>query len=235
MPEQRIHVGLLYDVYPSGVKEAFYHASAGLAARIDHLAIAEQTHLVSLSSIAASLPAYYTLATTQGASSLGRYPLLNGEETNLALKHDMLTKKRTRDAFRARHFGKECQRRIVIGNAVLAQVLPLAEDPYRAALHIRADLLAAFDAVFAKVDILVAPVTITPPPTAEAAKEMTAVETYMNDMLTIPISMAGLPTIVLPDVGADGQATGYGLQLCAARGRDAFLLHLAEQLEAARK
>jgi aspartyl-tRNA(Asn)/glutamyl-tRNA(Gln) amidotransferase subunit A len=79
-----------------------------------------------------------------------------------------------------------------------------------------------------KCDILLCPTTIGPAPKLTSISSMTPVETYMNDVFTVPGSLAGLPAISIP-VQVDGNIVG--LQLVGQVGTDALVLQAAQHLE----
>jgi aspartyl-tRNA(Asn)/glutamyl-tRNA(Gln) amidotransferase subunit A len=79
-----------------------------------------------------------------------------------------------------------------------------------------------------KCDILLCPTTIGPAPELESISSMTPVETYVNDVFTVPGSLAGLPAISIP-VQVDGHIVG--LQLLGQVGTDTLVLEAAQHLE----
>jgi len=79
-----------------------------------------------------------------------------------------------------------------------------------------------------KCDILLCPTTVGPAPELESISSMTPVETYVNDVFTVPGSLAGLPAINIP-VKVDGHLVG--LQLLGQVGADILVLEAAKHLE----
>ena len=79
-----------------------------------------------------------------------------------------------------------------------------------------------------KCDIILCPTTIGPAPRLESISSMTPVETYVNDVFTVPASLAGLPAISIP-VQVDEHIVG--LQLLGQVGTDALVLEAAKHLE----
>lgn len=161
---------------------------------------------VSLPHTKHALAAYYIIAPAEASSNLARYDGVRyGERKtpeggNLA---DMYA------ATRAAGFGDEVKRRIMIGTYVLSA--GFYDAYYIKAQKIRALIARDFEAAFDKCDILLTPAT----PTAAFAlgqKQEDPIEMYLNDVFTVPASLAGLPAMTVP-VGLNEQGLPLGLQL----------------------
>src|SRR5271155_197042 len=79
-----------------------------------------------------------------------------------------------------------------------------------------------------KCDVILCPTTIGPAPELSTISSLSPVETYINDVFTVPASLAGLPAINIP-VNLDGHI--LGLQLLGQVGTDTLLLHLSQTLQ----
>lgn len=185
---------------------------------------------VSIPAIGKLLSAYYTLATAEASSNLSRYDgirygYLEAAETG----EDMIIKNRTHG------LGPEVQRRIVLGNYTLSSD---SGDHYLRATQLRKRLVDELNDVFKSrnvmtknhssegCDILMAPTAFGKPPTIDQYEEQAHenfLNGYINDVLTVPASMAGIPAISVPCSDAD-----YGVQLMAQYGDDSLLLDFAE-------
>lgn len=161
---------------------------------------------VSLPHTQHALAAYYIIAPAEASSNLARYDGVRyGERKtpeggNLA---DMYA------ATRAAGFGDEVKRRIMIGTYVLSA--GFYDAYYIKAQKIRALIARDFEAAFDKCDILLTPAT----PTAAFAlgqKQEDPIAMYLNDVFTVPASLAGLPAMTVP-VGLNEQGLPLGLQL----------------------
>src|SRR5690606_19192617 len=88
-----------------------------------------------------------------------------------------------------------------------------------------------FKNVFEKVDVLLTPTT---PTSAFALDEKPSdpVTMYMNDVLTVPVNLAGLPAISIPG-GLDDKGLPLGLQLIGKAFDEATILRTAQVLESA--
>ena len=79
-----------------------------------------------------------------------------------------------------------------------------------------------------KCDFILCPTAIGPAPALSTISSLSPVETYVNDVFTVPGSLAGLPSISIP-VQIDGHI--LGLQLVGQVGTDIILLSAAQSLE----
>ena len=80
------------------------------------------------------------------------------------------------------------------------------------------------------VDVLLTPTAPTVAPLVEDAKRLSPVESYANDVFTVPASLAGLPAISIPG-GSDAQGLPLGLQIIGPRGGEEVVLTVAQGLE----
>jgi len=179
---------------------------------------------VSLPHTKYALPAYYIVAPAECSSNLARY---DGVRFGLRVPGKDLIEmyQNTRGA----GFGKEVRRRIMIGTYVLSA--GYYDAYYRKAQQIRQLIARDFKEAFQKCDVLLTP---TAPTAAFAAGEKMddPVTMYLNDMFTIPASMAGLPGISVP-VGADKDGLPLGLQLIGRSFDEESVLRSAAALEKA--
>ena len=88
-------------------------------------------------------------------------------------------------------------------------------------------------AVQEKVDFILCPTAPTTPPRLEDIAEQTPVESYINDVFTVPASMAGLPAISVPwgENPSGDPSKNVGLQIIGQFGRDRQVLGIATRLQ----
>ena len=179
---------------------------------------------VSLPHTKYALPAYYIVAPAECSSNLARY---DGVRFGLRVPGKDLSEmyQNTRGA----GFGKETRRRILIGTYVLSA--GYYDAYYRKAQQVRALIARDFKEAFSKCDVLLTP---TAPTAAFAAgdKMDDPVTMYLNDMFTIPASMAGLPGISVP-AGLDKDGLPLGLQIIGRAFDEETMLRTAVALEKA--
>ena len=91
-------------------------------------------------------------------------------------------------------FGPEVKRRIFLGTFVLSS--GYKEAYYKKAQQVRTLIINAFETTFEKTDAILLPTT--PNVAFQGKAHMTPVELYLQDIFTIPASLAGLPAISVP-------------------------------------
>jgi aspartyl-tRNA(Asn)/glutamyl-tRNA(Gln) amidotransferase subunit A len=179
---------------------------------------------ISLPHTKYALPAYYIVAPAECSSNLARY---DGVRFGLRIPGRDLAEmyENTRGA----GFGKETRRRILIGTYVLSA--GYYDAYYKKAQQIRSLIARDFKDAFEKCDVLLTP---TAPTSAFAAGEKMddPVTMYLNDMFTIPASMAGLPGISVP-AGLDKDGLPLGLQIIGRAFDEETMLRAAAALEKA--
>jgi len=154
-----------------------------------------------------ALPAYYIVAPAEASSNLARY---DGVKYGLRVTGKDITD--MYELTRAKGFGAEVRRRLMIGTYVLSA--GYYDAYYVQAQKVRTLIKRDFETVFADgVDAVLTPAT----PSAAFGvgdEDMSAdpVKMYLNDVFTVTVNMAGLPGIAVP-AGKDGAGLPLGLQL----------------------
>ncbi|MBY0520920.1 MAG: Asp-tRNA(Asn)/Glu-tRNA(Gln) amidotransferase subunit GatA [Sphingomonas sp.] len=161
---------------------------------------------VSLPHTKYALPAYYIIAPAEASSNLARYDGVRYGLRDLpegANLQDMYA------ATRAAGFGDEVKRRIMIGTYVLSA--GFYDAYFTQASKVRTLIARDFDLAFAACDYLLTP---TAPSAAFALGEKSAdpIAMYLNDVFTVPSSLAGLPAMSVPG-GLDAAGLPLGLQI----------------------
>ncbi|MDD9900963.1 MAG: Asp-tRNA(Asn)/Glu-tRNA(Gln) amidotransferase subunit GatA [Alphaproteobacteria bacterium] len=159
---------------------------------------------VSLPHTKYALQTYYVIAPAECSSNLARY---DGVRYGLRVPGDNLID--TYEKTRAAGFGDEVKRRILIGTYVLSA--GYYDAYYNKARKVRKLIWQDFIDAYQKCDVLLTP---TAPTTAFAIGENTQdpVTMYLNDIFTVPASMAGMPGLSLP-AGLSSDGLPLGLQL----------------------
>ena len=179
---------------------------------------------VSLPHTKYGLAAYYIVAPAECSSNLARY---DGVRFGERVEGDTLDA--LYEGSRAAGFGPEVRRRILIGTYVLSS--GYYEAYYLRAQKVRSLILRDFMEAFQRVDALLTPTT---PSAAFAQGERMddPVTMYLNDVFTVPASMAGIPGLSVP-VGLDGNGLPLGLQLLGRPFDEAGVFGLGSVLEKA--
>ena len=170
------------------------------------------------------VPAYYIIAPSEASANLARYDAVKygvrQESDNLLEMYNNT---------RARGFGTEVKRRIMIGTYALSA--GYYDAYYLKAQKVRTLIKQDFDRAFEDVDVLVSP---TAPTTAFKAGDKTTdpLSMYLLDLMTIPVNLAGLPGMSIP-CGFDKAGLPIGLQLISNVLREDVLFHTAHAYEQA--
>jgi aspartyl-tRNA(Asn)/glutamyl-tRNA(Gln) amidotransferase subunit A len=173
---------------------------------------------VSLPYTKYALPVYYIIAPAEASANLARY---DGVRYGLRVPDETYWDEleKTRGA----GFGAEVRRRIMLGTYALSA--GYYDAYYRRAQQVRTLIRRDFQQVFEQVDILAAP---TSPTVAFRLGEKTddPLAMYLADIFTLPISLAGVPGLVVPCGFSDGLPVG--LQLIGRPFDEATLLRVGD-------
>lgn len=170
-----------------------------------------------------ALPVYYILACAEATSNLGRYDSIRyGYRTeNYKNINEMICKTRSEG------FGAEVKRRIMLGNYVLSS--GYYDAYYKKAQNLRGTIVKAFQSAFEQCDVILAPtVPMTAFPVGFTSQDQ--VETYLTDICTVPVNIAGLPGVSVP-CGRDGKGLPIGMQLIGNSFREGIILNAAYAFE----
>ena len=166
---------------------------------------------------------YYLIAPAEASSNLARfdgirYGYRDPDSTDLLDQY-----RRSR----ARAFGDEVKRRILIGTYALSA--GYYDAYYKKASQVRTLIRDDFIRAFKECDLIASPVS--PQPAREiGAKEDDPVSVYLADILTISANLAGIPAMSVP-CGFNHAGMPIGLQLQAAHFKEETLLQAAHALE----
>lgn len=161
---------------------------------------------VSLPHTKYALPAYYIIAPAEASSNLARY---DGVRYGLRDLPDGANLQEMYAKTRAEGFGDEVKRRILIGTYVLSA--GFYDAYYTQAQKVRTLIARDFERAWEACDVLLTP---TAPSAAFALGEKSAdpLAMYLNDVFTVPSSLAGLPAMSVPG-GLDAAGLPLGLQI----------------------
>lgn len=179
---------------------------------------------VSLPHTSYALPAYYIIAPAEASSNLARY-----DGVRYGFRRDADSLDALYEQTRSEGFGDEVKRRILIGTYVLSA--GYYDAYYRKAGRLRRLIAQDFEKVFHECDVLLSATTPTPA-FAFGEKPKDPISMYMNDVLTVPANIAGLPGISVP-VGLSETGLPLGLQLVGPALSEALLFDVSLVLEKA--
>ncbi len=176
---------------------------------------------VSIPSLDYALAVYYILCSAELSSNLSRY---DGQRFGYSDK-TAVNLSESYFKSRAKGFGTEAKRRIMIGTYVLSS--GYYDAYYRKAQLVRTKIIQDFHEVFKQVDFLIGPVT---PTTAfKIGEKSDPLSMYLSDIMTVGVSLAGIPAISIPMERENGLP--IGLQLMTKQRKDKELLGLARKVE----
>jgi len=181
-----------------------------------------QVEEVSLSMLKYALAMYYIVVPAEISSNLGRY-----DGIRYGKRAEASTLTGVYGASRDQGFMTENKRRIMIGSYVLSS--GYFDAYYLKAQKARTLLINEFNSLFASYDVLIAPVAPTPA-FKIGANVADPIKMYLEDIMTVPASLAGLPAISVP-AGQSQEGLPIGVQLIGQRRDDGLLLALAESME----
>jgi len=177
---------------------------------------------ISLPSSPLALAVYYILVPAELSSNLARH---DGQRYQYSYP-DAKSLDESYTESRGRGFGKEAKRRIMMGTYVLSS--GYYDAYYKKAQTVRTKLINEFNDAFKEVDFLISP---TAPMTAFKIGENASdpLQMYLADIMTVAVSLAGIPAVSVPCGEADGLPVG--VQLMAPQRADRDLLALAATVE----
>jgi aspartyl-tRNA(Asn)/glutamyl-tRNA(Gln) amidotransferase subunit A len=218
-PIEGLRIGIPKEYRIDGMPDeidALWHKGAGWLAE----AGAEIVD-ISLPHTKYALPAYYIVAPAEASSNLARY---DGVRYGLRVDGDDIVS--MYENTRAKAFGREVQRRILIGTFVLSA--GYYDAYYVRAQKVRTLIKRDFDEAWSKVDVVLSPAT---PNAAFAPGDITdPVQMYLNDVFTVTVNMAGLPGISVP-AGLSREGLPLGLQLIGKPFDEPTLFQVAHAIE----
>lgn len=213
---------------------------------------------VSLPSTQSALSAYYVLAPAEASSNLAKYDGVRYGTRAESPDSDGKLERNLYANTRGEGFGSEAKRRILLGAFSLSA--DAIDNYFIQAQRVRRLVQHDFNAVFnaqhpfsgslaevtaesqskstdAHVDVLICPTAPSSPPQLSqvmGANDCSSpLDAYMNDVFTVPASLAGLPAISIPVTCSSGStgADQIGIQVVGQYGDDELVLRVGELLE----
>ncbi|SCU86502.1 LAFA_0E01178g1_1 [Lachancea sp. 'fantastica'] len=232
---RKLRIGIPREFTPEGIPSRSVKSFLAVVERL--AAKGHEFYPVSLPDIKHSLPIYYTLAPAEAASNLARYDGIRygfRDPTKDAIQNVLFAP--TRESL-----GPEVKTRIVLGNYNLCS--EFINNHYIKAQKLRVEMIDEFDSIFALpnvltgsngaengVDILLSLSAISEPATIDAYETGDArspINSYVNDIFTTPMSLAGLPSISVPAGGSDKP---IGVQVTGQYGDDQMVIDAVKEL-----
>ena len=178
---------------------------------------------ISLPHTKYALPTYYIIAPAEASSNLARY---DGVKFGFRTKTDSSLDEMY-ELTRSEGFGKEVKRRILIGTYVLSA--GYYEAYYLKAQKVRKLIANDFINAFKECNLILTPTTPSPA-FAIGEKEDDPIKMYLNDIFTVPASLAGIPGISVP-YGNSKEGLPLGVQLLSKHFNEQEILDTGLFLE----
>ncbi len=178
---------------------------------------------VSMKTLEYALPAYYVISSAEASSNLARF---DGVRYGYRSEHySDITELYKRS--RSEGFGEEVKRRIMLGTFALSA--GYYDAYYKKALQVRTLVMQDFARIFEGCDVILTPVA---PTTAYklGEKSLDPLEMYMGDICTVPVNIAGIPSLSIP-CGTDKNGLPIGMQLIGKAFDEASLYRAGNAYE----
>jgi aspartyl-tRNA(Asn)/glutamyl-tRNA(Gln) amidotransferase subunit A len=209
------------DFMGEGVDEEVKAAVLGYADKLKKAGY--EIEEISMPTLKYALAIYYIVVPAEIASNLSRYDGIRyGHRSKDAKDLDEIYSK-TRDE----GFMPENKRRIMIGNFVLSS--GFYDAYFLKAAKARTVIINEYNKAFEDCDFLLTPCGPGPAfKIGEKANDPIAM--YLEDAMTVPINLAGIPGLAIP-AGKTKEGLPIGLQLLGPRRSDKNLIEFAKELE----
>ena len=150
-----------------------------------------------------AMPAYYVIAASEASTNLARFCGMRygQQDGDLSLGFDAYF-----TSFRSQYFGDEAKRRILLGT--FTRMVGYADRYYNKALRVRESIIKDYKRVFADHDAVVTPTMPFVSPRFDDIANMSALDIYKADFLTIPPNLTGMPHMSVPCGYSDGMPVG---------------------------
>ena len=178
---------------------------------------------VDINYIDKAVPLYQIIAMGEASSNLARFD-------GIRYGYSYENPKDIEDLYlktRKIGFGDEVKRRIMIGSYLLSG--KNAKLYYNKALEIRDDMRKSFLETFKNYDLVIGPNNTTVAYELDKGLD-DAIKSFMDDVLTIPVNMAGLPGMSVP-IGFNSENLPIGMQIIGAPFEEAKMYQLASFVE----
>ncbi|KOG97622.1 glutamyl-tRNA(Gln) amidotransferase subunit HER2 [Saccharomyces eubayanus] len=232
--KKSLKIGIVKEFNHESLPNEFHQLYPSFLEKLVNLG--HEIYPVSIPSVKNSLPIYYTLSPAEAASNLSRYDGIRYgyRDSKLDIKDGVLF------APTRFKFGREVKNRIILGNYNLCS--DAFKNNFIKAEKLRVNLIDEFDRIFKfpnvltdskgnpeGLDILLVPTSSKLPETIKKFQEeesKSPANSYINDVFTVPMSLAGLPTLSMPLK----EKTPIGVQIVGQYGDDSTVLDFVESI-----
>jgi aspartyl-tRNA(Asn)/glutamyl-tRNA(Gln) amidotransferase subunit A len=223
-----LRIGLPKEYCAKGIDPEVEKLVKGAIKKIE--AAGAQVQEISLPYSEYALACYYIIMPCEVSANLARYDGIKygySEINNVSNLLDVYLKSRQHG------FGAEPRRRIMLGTYALSA--GYYDAYYLKAQKVRTKILEDFTKAFAKVDVILTPVSPTPP-FKFGEKIDDPIKMYLSDIYTVPINLAGVPAISIPcgNINPPANEAGQlpvGLQIIGKHFSEDLIFKVAQTVE----
>ena len=181
-----------------------------------------ETVNVSIKNSKLTLSTYYIIAWAEATSNLARFDGVKYTSRSDSAKNLQEIYKQSR----SEGFGKEVQRRIMLGNYVLSS--GFYDAYYKKAKAIQGLLINEFNQAFEKCDLIIMPTALGE--AFEIGSKSNPIDAYKEDVFTITANVVGLPSLSIP-FGKGETGMPLGMQIMAKKFDESTIYKLAKFVE----
>ncbi|KAK0214901.1 amidase signature domain-containing protein [Armillaria fumosa] len=232
-----IKIGIPEEYFPLELSRSVLSNTRSIIASIKNLGATVVP--VSLTSTSFALSAYYVIASAEASSNLARY---DGLHIKPPPGTDLTKTSKIYAHTRSKGFGSEVQKRILLGTYSLTA--DSFDNYFLQALRVRRLVRDDFNRVFRMpnvrfpdqipsadgVDVLMHPSAIRTAPLLDG-EDSSGLEAYVQDVLAVPASLAGLPALSVPIVNKEDDGWPVGISVVGQWGSDDMVMKIGEVIE----
>jgi aspartyl-tRNA(Asn)/glutamyl-tRNA(Gln) amidotransferase subunit A len=179
---------------------------------------------VSLSYTKYALATYYLIAMSEASTNLAKYC---GLRYGLSSNPEQKGFNEYFSEIRSQGFGNEAKRRIVLGT--YARMAGYRDEFYLKAMKLRTLVINDFKKAFKDVDVLLSPTMPILPPKFSDLADISPLQEYQCDALTVPVNVAGMPHVSVPCGFVEGLPVG--LHIMADHLQENKMIQIASAFE----
>ncbi|AIZ55978.1 amidase [Candidatus Methanoplasma termitum] len=197
---------------------------SGFNASLDTLrGMGIDVEMITMPSLKYAIPAYYIIETSEASTNLASYVGMRygRQDGDLSLKFDDYF-----NYFRTEYFGDETKRRIILGT--YARMAGLRDRYYSKSLRVRLHIISSYKEILKEHDAVLTPTMPFVSPRFDEISNMSPVESYSADRLTVPPNLTGMPHMSVP-CGYDGNGMPMGMQIVTDHWQEDRLLTFAKE------
>jgi aspartyl-tRNA(Asn)/glutamyl-tRNA(Gln) amidotransferase subunit A len=214
-------VGIIDDFYGEGINSSVRKKFDASIKRLEEVGC-KIGHLELPISIKQGIPVYYLLATAEASTNLAKYcGMRYGAAEELKGNFDQYFTE-----IRSKNFGKEAKRRIMLGT--FSRMSGFRDAYYIKAAKVRTLIIEEYKRAFKDFDVLLSPTMPILPPTFSELKNLTPLQEYLMDIITVSPNLAGLPHLNIP-VGFEKDLP-VGLMAISDHLKEGKLIQLGKEL-----